>query len=332
MSWSLRVPSVIALLAALGGCSGDDPIVEEDTAASVVTRGRYLVNNVAQCAFCHTPLLPDGTRDSARLFAGDPCLVDVVPEDPSVGCLPSRNLTPHATGLRNRSDAEIKAMLRDGVRPDGKAMAGVMPYWVFHNMTDGDLDAIVAYLRTLTPVENMIPARQPPWDGLPAPTPPLDPAGIPAPPDDHPQRERAMHGRYLATMAGLCVDCHTPDLPPNDPQAFLIVDRTRLFQGNRVFPSFALGLPSPPYPPVVLTANLTPDRDTGIGRYTVADLVRLMRTGKDLEGKYLCAATHGGPTSPYAALEDGDVEDIAIYLLSLAPVASPVAGTCEGIQ
>ena len=61
----------------------------------------------------------------------------------------SPNITP--TGLESRSDEEIKAMITRGVRPDGSRMLPPMPYAYYANMTDSDLDAIVAYLRSLPP-------------------------------------------------------------------------------------------------------------------------------------------------------------------------------------
>ena len=72
-----------------------------------VERGRYLMNNVGLCTFCHTPLNPDGTRDMTRLLAGWDCFVDIEPADPNVGCLSSRNLTNHETGLKNATDEQI---------------------------------------------------------------------------------------------------------------------------------------------------------------------------------------------------------------------------------
>lgn len=137
-----------------------------------------------------------------------------------------------------------------------------------------------------------------------------------------------MRGRYLAGMAGLCIDCHTPD----DPTGVLLIDRTRFFQGNRAFPAFALGLKVPPYPEIVYTANITSDPETGAGLYTIEQIRTIFRTGKDREGAVLCAPTHGGPSSPYAGLAAADVDDLAHYVLSLPPVRAPETAVCTGIQ
>jgi hypothetical protein len=61
----------------------------------------------------------------------------------------SANITP--TGLSDRSDAEIKRMITTGIRPDGSHMLPPMPYPYYANISDGDLDAIIAYLRALSP-------------------------------------------------------------------------------------------------------------------------------------------------------------------------------------
>lgn len=61
----------------------------------------------------------------------------------------SPNLTNHEDGLADYSDEEIKAMIREGVRPDGEPMKPPMPYGAFAGISDQDLDALLAYLRSL---------------------------------------------------------------------------------------------------------------------------------------------------------------------------------------
>ncbi len=317
------------ILLGLMAC-GDDGGGEgtPDAGTDLVARGRYLVNNVGLCTFCHTPLLPDGSRDLTRFLGGDVCLADLAPEDPNSGCLPSRNLTPHETGLKNKTDEEIRRALKQGIRTDGANLHVAMPAWIYTNMTDQDIDAIIAYLRTVTPVNQLIGPRQPPWNDVPSPIPPIDPETIPKPRADYPDQAAANRGRYLAGMAGLCIDCHTPD----DMASGLLIDRTRFFQGNRAFPAFGLGLQSPPYPEIVYTSNVTPDLETGTGMYTVEQIKQIFKTGRDRENVVMCAPTHGGPNTPYAALTDADATDLAHYVLSLPPVRSEETAQCDGIQ
>src|SRR4029078_8636716 len=136
---------------------------------------------VSQCPFCHTPRRLDGMPDATRFLAGVDCLFDAVPDDDAAGCISTRNLTNHATGLANASDDEIKDALLNGVRTDGKAMFPLMPSWVFHNMTDEDANSIVAYLRTVRPVQHMVMANQPPFLPPEAASPRIDHAHTPKP-------------------------------------------------------------------------------------------------------------------------------------------------------
>jgi mono/diheme cytochrome c family protein len=305
-----------AMTAACGDDASGTDMAAPDLGTAAIDRGRYLANNVGACVFCHTPLNPDGTRDNSRFLGGWDCFFDLDPANPDVGCLSTRNLSNDATGLKNATDEQIKKAFRDGTRTDGKAMAPVMPYWLFHNMTDADADAIVAYLRTVPGVSHVVPANQPPWDNIPAPTPPIDPSTIPTPPSTHPDFAAAMRGRYLAAQAGLCVDCHTPELPPGPT---LPIDMTRPFAGGRMFPAQALGFMSPPYPAMITTANLTPDA-TGLAGWTVQQIKTAIKDGKDRTGGGVCAGTHGLTTSPYAGLTDADVTDIATYITTVPAI------------
>src|SRR5690349_16647166 len=130
---------MVAALAAGCGDNNDKPV---DAAVDVApdgqspaARGQYIMNVLGACTFCHTPLLPNGMRDPARLFAGVDCFFDadsMTGEDNGngMGCLSTRNLSNHATGLANATDSQIKEAFRNGIRTDGKNLAPVMPYWV----------------------------------------------------------------------------------------------------------------------------------------------------------------------------------------------------------
>jgi mono/diheme cytochrome c family protein len=322
--------ALLLLIACLGAACGDNlgpppagsPDAGEDP---LVVRGRYLVNDVSMCPFCHTPRRSDGMADATRFLAGIDCVYDVDPANPDVGCLSSRNLTSDPTGLANASDDEIKDALLNGVRTDGKNMFPLMPFWVFHNMTDEDADSIVAYLRTVTPVEHMVVANQPPFTPPDALLPPIDPDDIPMPVEGTADLESALRGRYLTSMASVCVDCHTPETVPGS----FMFDSSKVFGGGKAFPAALLGYPVPPYPEIIYTSNVTPD-PTGLEGYTQADLIRVMKEGLDKMGNGICAPTHSGPSSPFAGLTDEDVVDIANYILSLPPLENEVPEDCIG--
>src|SRR3954463_12765636 len=93
-----------------------------DAGRTPVERGRYIMNTLGACTFCHTPLNPDGSRDTTRLFAGVDCLFDTDPATDGSGCVSSRNLTNDATGLMNATDTAIKDAFRNGHRTDGETL------------------------------------------------------------------------------------------------------------------------------------------------------------------------------------------------------------------
>lgn len=323
-----------ALLGALwlGACGRDDTteIVEDERGAGAapavaptdapVERGRYLVSHVAVCSDCHSPRLADGSFDPERWLSGIDCFVDAVPDNPELGCISTRNLTAHETGLANRSDQEIKDMFLKGERPDGKALHPFMPYSYFGNMSESDADAIVAYLRSVKGVEHRVAASQPPFLAPPTPAPRVPEALIPMPRAEYPERDAALRGRYLAGNIGACLDCHTPR---EQGQAAL----ERAFQGGMQFSRELLGLPQS-YPELIYTANLTP-HTTGIADYTVADVVRALKHGEDKDGGTLCPPMPAGPLGPFGGLSDEDASDIAHYLLSLPPGDNPIPVDCH---
>jgi mono/diheme cytochrome c family protein len=121
-------------------------------------RGRYLVTTL-RCAYCHTPLRPDGSLVESMLFAGGQRR-----RWDSLGEFVSSNLTSDtATGLGSWTDDEIKAALTRGTRRDGsRLLPYAMPWAHFARLKPEDLNAIVAYLRTLPAISNEIPPPRPP--------------------------------------------------------------------------------------------------------------------------------------------------------------------------
>lgn len=108
-----------------------------------VAYGAYLAGPAGHCIECHSPMGPKGPDIENRLGAGGF-------EFPGPwGMSVSADITP--TGLGDRSDAEIKRMITEGIRSDGSHMLPPMPYPYYANIKDDDLEAIIAYLRTLSP-------------------------------------------------------------------------------------------------------------------------------------------------------------------------------------
>ncbi|MEY4547919.1 MAG: hypothetical protein RL685_4114 [Pseudomonadota bacterium] len=294
-----------------GGEVTPDPTVD---AAAQVARGQYLVDHVAACADCHTPRNAMGAPIPEQYLAGAECFVRL--ENGS--CLNARNLTNHETGLLNRSNDEIKRMIRDGVRPAAtgeEALFPVMPYYVFHNINDADLDAIVAYLRTVPAVDKAIPRRGVEFD-LPGPATPLDPSLIPQPLLNYPEQAAATRGRYLAGEVGICLECHTKHVM----QSPTVLDYAGLFAGGE---EYAVGLPTVP-----VSKNLTSDMETGLGTWTVEEVVKALKEGSDKEGDGLCPPMPAGPMGAFGGLTAEDALDIAHYVKSLPPKVNMIADVC----
>jgi len=300
--------------AGAGGGSGSGG----GTVAALQARGKYIVDHVAACGDCHTPMGMNGPIQSMYL-AGNPDFI-VLPNGDKLG---TRNLTNDETGLKNRTDAEIKDMFLNGTRPTATGMEPLnptMPYYVFHNMSDDDANAIVAYLRTVPAVTHDIPRRGASFE-VPAAAPPVPVASIPMPAATWPDQASALRGRYLAGQIGVCMECHTQHLAPGSAT---VLDETKLFAGGEDFSAlFAATLHIMP-----VSKNLTSDSQTGLGMWTVDDVANVLKQGKAKDGTGICPPMPVGPNGAFGGLTDGDVTDIANYIKSLPPVTNMIADMC----
>lgn len=110
--------------------------------------GAYLAGPLGHCTECHTPMVPPGRRDFAhQLGAGG------FPIPGTWGTVFSPNITPDKeTGIGEWTDTEIKRAITQGVRRDGDRMYPPMAYHFYKNISAADLDALVAYLRSMKPI------------------------------------------------------------------------------------------------------------------------------------------------------------------------------------
>jgi mono/diheme cytochrome c family protein len=131
-----------------GPAAGDPAPPQTD----MVAYGGYIVNALAHCFECHTPADDTGAPIMAMMGAGGfPFL-----ETP-LGVVRSANITPDpTTGLGNWTDDEIRRALTEGISRNGEHLFPFMPFAFFHNMTADDINAVIAYLRTIPPVENKV--------------------------------------------------------------------------------------------------------------------------------------------------------------------------------
>ncbi len=219
---------------------------EADTA-----RGRY-VFLLADCSGCHS--VHDYSRLGGPVMPGYTGIGQVMPAELGLpGKIVAPNITPDKeTGIGSWTGAEIIRAIRNGIGRDGRTLFPFMPYPYYNAMSDSDVSALVAYLRTLTPRKNQLPRTElPPGFPLP-PSPPA--RSVP-----HPARaNRVKFGEYLVTVAA-CADCHTPMGADHAP------DQSKRFSGG-----FAIHLPGGLS---VVSANITPDPETGIGKWTEKQFV-----------------------------------------------------------
>ncbi len=115
-------------------------------AGVTVDYGAYLAGPVAHCIECHTPMGERGPKFDTHLGAGG--FEFHGPWGTSV----STNITSHQDGLAGYSDDELRAMITQGVRPDGSRMLPPMGYHHYASTTEDDISAIILFLRTLPPL------------------------------------------------------------------------------------------------------------------------------------------------------------------------------------
>jgi mono/diheme cytochrome c family protein len=247
--------------------------------SEALARGAYLANNVAPCTGCH------GENLGGMVFIDDPVFVT----------LHATNLTSGQGGIGGTYDDEdwVRSV-RHGVDPQGRGLI-IMPAHHFQFMSDEDLGAILAYVKSVPPVDNETPDPSPgPFGRLFAL---LDPGlVIPASAIDHESPPPAApapgvtveYGSYLVEM-GTCADCHGPEL---NGQADGADD----------------GSPS---------SNLTPTGE--LGDWTEEDFIQVMRTGKHLSGHDLLEPMRSAAIDHYGNQSDEELAAIFTYLQSLPP-------------
>jgi len=124
---------------------------------ALLARGQYIAT-VAGCNDCHTPGALFGAPDFKRQFAGS----ELGWKGPW-GVTFAKNLTPDLeTGLGYWSDAELERALRTGVKNDGTQLLPPMPWQDFAGLSPADMQALIAYLRSVPPISHKVPDTVPP--------------------------------------------------------------------------------------------------------------------------------------------------------------------------
>jgi mono/diheme cytochrome c family protein len=243
------------------------------TSDVALQRGAHLARFVVGCTGCH------GADLAGSSFF----------DDPMMGSVPAPNLTSGIGGFgRDATVEDWLRAIRHGVGRDGRTL-GAMPSNLYAHMSDDDLGAVLAYVRSVPPVDGASPARSLTPMGTivfgavgyaTLPFSKIDHAAGAIP---HPVQEvSADYGRYL-TLIATCADCHGPDL--------------RGYEGP----------PGPPPGPDISTTG-------ALGSWSSADFMHLMRTGSRPDGRVLSLDM---PWAGYAGMTDDELEAMYLYLTSL---------------
>jgi mono/diheme cytochrome c family protein len=246
------------------------------SAGGSIAHGKHIASSYGSCISCHGADL-----GGAPMYVGDPAM----------GTLAASNLTRGAGGIGSTySDGDFERAIRHGIRPDGTGLF-LMPSVAYSHMSDADLSDLVAYIRSVPPVDRTTPARsfgplarallaagklqlQPDKIDPNLVAPATTPTGV--------SLER---GDYLVKTSG-CMQCHGANLAGGHYE----------------------GSPSDP-----AATNITP---AGIGTWTEADFAHTMRSGTDPSGHQLSRFM---PWPTFGQMDDDELAAIWTYLRTVPP-------------
>jgi len=280
---------------------GEAPSITVDMSADKIARGKYLAHNVMVCMDCHS------TRDWSK-FAGPPMdgtwgkggeTFDQKISFP--GSFIAPNITPF--GIGDWTDGEVFRAVTSGVSKDGRALFPIMPHISYGKLDEEDIKSVIAYIRTLAPIENTPQAsvadfpmnfiintipQKPQFSKMPDTT------------------DMVNYGKYVVTAAS-CFDCHT-----------------KQDKGKFVGEPFAGGFEFPmPDGSKVISANITP-HTSGIGHWTEEQFVKRFKMYVD--SAYVIPSVAPGefqtmmPWTMYAGMTEKDLAAVYQYLRTVAPV------------
>lgn len=286
---------------------GEPENITIDVTPQMLERGKYLVETVSGCIDCHS--VRDYTKwagpikEETRGGGGEKWTEEMgLP-----GNVISRNITPFAIG--DWTDGELFRAITSGVSKDGSALFPIMPYHSYGKADKEDIYSIIAYLRTIEPnksvpqktelnfpmslIVNLIPQK----------------AEFGKKPSES---NKVEHGKYMATLAA-CADCHTP------------MEKGEYIEGME----FAGGMEFPyPNGDINRSANLTPDKKTGIGNFSEEQFVSKFKSYAD--SNYVIRNLDAGevntmmPWLVYRNMKEDDLKAIYSYLMTLKPVKNEI--------
>lgn len=283
----------------------EPPYLEIAVVPERIQRGQYLAHNVAVCMDCHSernwklfsgPLVEGSLGKGGEYFG---------PEFGFPGEFYARNLTP--ANLGKWTDGEIFRAITTGINREGKALFPLMPYLKYQKMDKEDIYDIIAYLRTLEPIEDNVPPSKAhfPMNFIINTIPKKGESG--KKPD---RSDKIAYGSYLVNAAS-CMECHS-----QEKQGQLISGLE--YSGGREF-LMPFG--------IIRSANITPDKETGIGAWDEDSFVARFKTYSKPESAYPVGENDFNTIMPwtmYAQMEEEDLRAIYAYLSTLPPKKNQV--------
>ncbi|HET7117778.1 MAG TPA: cytochrome C [Hanamia sp.] len=270
-----------------------------------VQHGEYLANHVSLCMDCHStrdwskfsgPMIPGTNGKGGELFdekLGFP------------GIFYSKNITP--ANIKDWTDGEIFRTITTGEDKFGNALFPVMPYHYYGKMDKEDIYDIIAYIRSLLPIENKVPDRKIDFPmNFIVNTIPSKASFVIKPP----KSDTIKYGAYLVNAAA-CMECHTP------VKKGQIIPKLA-FSGGRDF-----HMPNG----VVNSANITPDKTTGIGGWTAEEFVTRFKAYVNPANLPTMTANDVNTVMPWSMLggmDTSDLRSIYAYLQTIKPIKNEV--------
>ena len=274
------------------------PTVEIYPTQKRLERGNYLVNHVTLCLTCHSqrnwevfsgPIIPGTEGMGGQKF-----------EEGIPGTVYAGNITP--SGIGEWTNGELLRAITTGVTKDNRVLFPVMPYPEYHNLTMEDLYSIISYIRTLEPIVHEVPVSSINF--------PMNLIIKTIPPESYKpltslnESNSIEYGKYLVTITA-CKNCHTPMENGKFNNELAFAGGTQ-YSVNRI---------------IVKSANITPDIETGIGRWTKDDFIKRFK-------QYENAAINTKPGEfntpmPWtllAGMKTQDLSAIYDYLKTVPPV------------
>jgi len=262
-------------------------------------RGQKLVGSL--CIGCHI------NRVEGNLSGG------LMPDAPKeFGIIYAPNITQDDKyGIGTWTDAEIMYLLRTGIKRDGKYAPPYMAKLPF--LADEDMASIITFLRSdnLLVAPSSIPDKpcEPSFLTIALSNTVFKPLPFPESPIQMPDTNNTIElGKYLALNLE-CFSCHSADFKSND---FQYPEKSVGYFGGGNKPLNLDG-------EVMLTPNLTPDKETGIGNWSKDQFIKAVKSGK-VDGQESLRY----PMNPYSRLSDDEVGAIYDYLRTIPPIKNKI--------